>query len=35
MGPLHGAARTALLRYERGKDSRVRLETDVDPVSVL
>ena len=35
MGPLHAAARTALLRYERGKDSRVRLETDVDPVSVL
>jgi primosomal protein N' (replication factor Y) len=35
MGPLHAAARTALLRYDQGKDSRVRLETDVDPVSLL
>ncbi|GHV70187.1 primosomal protein N' [Spirochaetia bacterium] len=35
MGHLHAAARTALLRYEKGKDSRVKLETDVDPVSLL
>jgi primosomal protein N' (replication factor Y) len=35
MGPLHAAARTALLRYEKGQDSKVRLETDVDPVSLL
>ncbi|MDR0761120.1 MAG: primosomal protein N' [Treponema sp.] len=35
MGPLHGAARTILTRYEKGKDSRVYLEVDVDPVSLL
>ena len=35
MGPLHGAARTIYDRYERGKDSRVYLEIDVDPVSLL
>ncbi|MDR2101527.1 MAG: primosomal protein N', partial [Treponema sp.] len=35
MGLLHGAARIALGRYEKGKDSRVYLETDVDPVSLL
>jgi primosomal protein N' (replication factor Y) len=35
MGPLHGAASTALLRYEKGRDSRVYVETDVDPVSLL
>jgi primosomal protein N' (replication factor Y) len=35
MGPLHGAARTVLSRYEKGKDSRVYLEVDVDPVSLL
>jgi hypothetical protein len=35
MGPLHGAASTALLRYEKQKDSRVYVETDVDPVSLL
>jgi primosomal protein N' (replication factor Y) len=35
MGPLHGAARTILDRYEKGKDSRVYLEVDVDPVSLL
>jgi primosomal protein N' (replication factor Y) len=35
MGPLHGAAATALLRYEKQKDSRVYVETDVDPVSLL
>ncbi|MDR2741666.1 MAG: primosomal protein N' [Treponema sp.] len=35
MGPLHGAAGTILTRYEKGKDSRVYLEVDVDPVSLL
>jgi primosomal protein N' (replication factor Y) len=35
MGPLHGAARIILDRYEKGKDSRVYLEVDVDPVSLL
>jgi primosomal protein N' (replication factor Y) len=35
MGALHGAAREALGRYEKGKDSRVYLEVDVDPVSLL
>jgi primosomal protein N' (replication factor Y) len=35
MGPLHRAARTALARYEQGKDSRVYLEVDVDPVNLL
>jgi primosomal protein N' (replication factor Y) len=35
MGPLHKAASAALLRYEKGKDSRVYVETDVDPVSLL
>jgi primosomal protein N' (replication factor Y) len=35
MGPLHGAARTILDRYEKGKNSRVYLEVDVDPVSLL
>jgi primosomal protein N' (replication factor Y) len=35
MGPLHGMARTILGRYEKGKDSRVYLEVDVDPVSLL
>jgi primosomal protein N' (replication factor Y) len=35
MGTLHSAARTILSRYEKGKDSRVYLEVDVDPVSLL
>jgi primosomal protein N' (replication factor Y) len=35
MGPLHAAARTVLDRYEKGRDARVYLETDVDPVSLL
>jgi primosomal protein N' (replication factor Y) len=35
MGPLHGAARTALARCEKGKDSRVYVEVDVDPVNLL
>jgi primosomal protein N' (replication factor Y) len=35
MGALHGAARTALTRYEKGSDKRVYLEVDVDPVSLL
>ncbi|MDR3160194.1 MAG: primosomal protein N' [Spirochaetaceae bacterium] len=35
MGPLHTAARTILDHYEKGRDSRVYLEIDVDPVSLL
>ncbi|MDR0401293.1 MAG: primosomal protein N' [Treponema sp.] len=35
MGPLHSAAAAALLRYEKGKDGRVYVESDVDPVSLL
>jgi primosomal protein N' (replication factor Y) len=35
MSPLHGAASTALLRYEKQRDSRVYVETDVDPVNLL
>ncbi|MDR2633613.1 MAG: primosomal protein N' [Treponema sp.] len=35
MRDLHQAARTILTRYETGKDSRVYLEVDVDPVSLL
>ncbi|MDR0602375.1 MAG: primosomal protein N' [Treponema sp.] len=35
MGALHGAAGTVLVRYARGRDSRVYLEVDVDPVSLL
>jgi primosomal protein N' (replication factor Y) len=35
MGTLHAAARTALARYEKGRDSKVYLEVDVDPVSLL
>ena len=35
MSALHGATRTILAAYERGKDSRVYLEVDVDPVSLL
>jgi primosomal protein N' (replication factor Y) len=35
MGPLHTAAAEILSRYEKGKDSRVYLEVDVDPVSLL
>jgi primosomal protein N' (replication factor Y) len=35
MGPLHRAARAALGSYEKGKDSRVYVEIDVDPVSLL
>jgi primosomal protein N' (replication factor Y) len=35
MGGLHRAARLALAGYERGKDGRVYLEVDVDPVNVL
>jgi primosomal protein N' (replication factor Y) len=35
MGALHGAARTLLSRYEKGRDSKVYLEVDVDPVQVL
>jgi primosomal protein N' (replication factor Y) len=35
MGALHNAAGTVLTRYEKGKDSRVYLEVDVDPVSLL
>ncbi|MCL2191464.1 MAG: primosomal protein N', partial [Treponema sp.] len=35
MGALHGAARIALERYEQGRDARVYIEVDVDPVSLL
>jgi primosomal protein N' (replication factor Y) len=35
MGPLHGAAREGLARYEKGKDAKVYLELDVDPLSLL
>jgi primosomal protein N' (replication factor Y) len=35
MGQLHAAARNALTLYEKGRDSRVYLEVDIDPVSVL
>jgi primosomal protein N' (replication factor Y) len=35
MGTLHSAARLALERYEKGKDAKVYLEVDVDPVNVL
>ena len=35
MGTLHGAARVALEQYERGRDARVYVEVDVDPVSLL
>jgi primosomal protein N' (replication factor Y) len=35
MGSLHAAAGTLLSRYEKGKDSRVYLEVDIDPVSLL
>jgi primosomal protein N' (replication factor Y) len=35
MGGLHAAAGTLLSRYEQSKDSRVYLEVDVDPVSLL
>jgi primosomal protein N' (replication factor Y) len=35
MGALHGAARAMLSQYEKGRDARVYLETDVDPVSLL
>jgi primosomal protein N' (replication factor Y) len=35
MGTIHAAARDALSRYGKGKDSRVHLEVDVDPVSLL
>ncbi|MDR1030649.1 MAG: primosomal protein N' [Treponema sp.] len=35
MAPLHAAAHTMLTRYETGKDNRVYLELDVDPVNLL
>jgi primosomal protein N' (replication factor Y) len=35
MGAIHGAARELLARYEKGKDAKVYLEVDVDPVSML
>ncbi|GHV94743.1 primosomal protein N' [Spirochaetia bacterium] len=35
MGSLHAAARILLAQYEKGRDSRVYLEVDVDPVNVL
>ncbi|MDR1105796.1 MAG: primosomal protein N' [Treponema sp.] len=35
MGALHSAAGTILAGYEKGRDSRVYLEVDVDPVGLL
>jgi primosomal protein N' (replication factor Y) len=35
MGALHGAAEQILSQYEKGKDSWVYVEVDVDPVSLL
>jgi primosomal protein N' (replication factor Y) len=35
MGSLHAAAAAIITRYDQGKDSRVYLEVDVDPVSLL
>ena len=35
MGALHAAAGRIISEYEKGKDSRVHLEIDVDPVSLL
>ena len=35
MGALHASIRLLLEKYEKGKDSRVYLEVDVDPVNVL
>ena len=35
MGALHAAARVLLEHYEQGRDTRVYLEVDVDPVSLL
>jgi len=35
MGTLHAAAGAILSHYTKGKDNRVYLETDVDPVSLL
>jgi primosomal protein N' (replication factor Y) len=35
MGSLHAAAGALAARYEKGKDGRVYLEVDVDPVSLL
>ncbi|MDR2397700.1 MAG: primosomal protein N' [Spirochaetaceae bacterium] len=35
LGPIHAAARSLLARYETGKDKRVYVEVDIDPVSLL
>jgi primosomal protein N' (replication factor Y) len=35
MGDLHNAARTILDHYKKGRDARVYVEVDVDPVSLL
>jgi primosomal protein N' (replication factor Y) len=35
MGSIHAAAGEIIKRYEKGKDSRVYLEVDVDPVNLL
>jgi len=35
MGRLHAAAGEIISRYEKGRDSKVYLEVDVDPVSLL
>jgi len=35
MSAIHSLAREIILRYEKGKDTKVYLEIDVDPVSML
>jgi primosomal protein N' (replication factor Y) len=35
IGPLHSAVREVLSRYEKNKDAKTYLESDVDPVSML
>ena len=35
MGPLHSCARELAARYEKGRDAKVYLEIDIDPVSML
>jgi primosomal protein N' (replication factor Y) len=35
MRPLHRAAETVFTRYDKGRDARVYLEVDVDPVNLL
>jgi hypothetical protein len=35
MGSLHAAAGAIIEGYEKGRDSKVYLEVDVDPVNLL